>query len=66
MCIYIWSFTFKILGQALYLDSMSASLLRNIVIYYYLYSLNNIIFTIISNITVSIIKYIVITFQLLL
>ena len=66
MCIYIWSFTFKILGQALYLDSMSVSLLRNIVIYYYLYSLNNIIFTIISNITVSIIKYIVITFQLLL
>ena len=62
----MWSFTFKILGQALYLDSMSVSLLRNIVIYYYLYSLNNIIFTIISNITVSIIKYIVITFQLLL
>ena len=66
MCIYIWSFTFKILGQALYLDSMSVSLLRNIVIYYYLYSLNNTIFTIISTITVSITKYIVITFQLLL
>ena len=38
LCVYVFgNFTFKILEQALYLDSMFVSLLRSI-IYYYLYS----------------------------